>query len=208
MRVFRFISLLAGLGLAMTFAVTPANAQFTGCGVGVFGALGHGQVDLGPVDIGLGGQQAGLNVSCDVKMGQIVVGAGADYGWMFGDLEKFGIDHNIYLYGRAGLLVNELSLFYGHAGLTRYEGSGGHLDGYKLGVGTELKLPKTPGSLDLRYSYVTLTDEILPGRDTTGHEFRIGLSFKIGPGMFGGKGPVFEDMPVACDPKMANCKKN
>jgi len=69
--------------------------------------------------------------------------------------------------------------------------------------------------LDLRYTYAVYDESDLglpPSVDLTSHSFRLGLNLKFGPGMFGGKGPVFSNEDYSrsegCDPKIdRGCKK-
>ena len=211
----KFISLFAALAAATVFAITPAKAQFSGCGAGVFGGGTIGSVSgFGPpIGISADGWAPGVNGECGWKFGSIYFGAGVDYSWQYGDLEKIGFKNDLTVYAKAGVVITNTSMIYLHGGKAWLQTSGPNVDAWKIGVGSETKLGATPLYLDLRYTYM-IVDEAdlgLPSSiDVTGHSVRVGLNLKFGPGMFGQKGPMFTNEDYSsqgCDPKTANCKK-
>lgn len=207
---------LVALCAAAIYSVQPAKAQFSGCGAGVFGGGTIGSLNAGgPVSISSEGSNAGVNAECGWKFGAIYIGAGVDYSWQFGNLEKIGLENDLTLYGKAGFVVANNVMLYGHAGKAWLATSGPDIDAWKLGAGLETKLSNTPLYLDVRYTY-TIADEAdlgLPSVvDVTGHSVRLGLNVKFGPGMFGGKGAMFvnedHNSSTGCDPKIdKGCKR-
>jgi len=214
-------TILVGPAIAgLLLFAQPAAAQWTGCGAGVHGGLVVASVDLqpSPFNIGAQGQAAGLAVNCDYKMGAFVGGIHAEYSWIFGDLNTIGVEADTTLGGRLGVLINAGSLLYAHAGWTQLDTKIGDMDGWKIGLGNEFRVPNSPLYLDLRYTYAQYDlSDLAPGAtvDAEAHTFRIGLNVKFGPGMFGGSGARFAtDDPAPrvgvapakkCDPKLANC---
>ena len=208
---FKHIS-VAGFALfaALGFSGSNAQAQWTGCGAGVFGGIVDANLGpLGPnVDLSSQGQLAGITLNCDYRVQAFVLGAFAEYAWLFGDLEKLGAQTDFTLGGRVGVLISPTSLLYAHAGWGQSDIKGiGTLENIKLGLGNEFRIPNSPIYLDMRYSYVMFDDSKIPSSvDLDAHVFRLGLNLKFGPGAFGGKGAVFDtETGKKCDPKMANC---
>ena len=199
------------------FAPAIAQAQWNGCGGGIYGAFLDGNVEIAsPVSLSAQGQKAGVTLNCDAKLQAFVLGAEVDYGKVLGDLHDLGVKTDLTLTGRFGVLINQGSLLYAHAGWSRLDTDFGKMDGWKLGLGNEFRVPNSPVYLDLRYTYASydLKDLIpsAPNTDTFSHEFRLGLKVKFGPGMFGGTGKLIvaddnDHVPEICDPKLANCKK-
>jgi len=213
-------TILVGPAIAgLLVLAPPAAAQWTGCGAGVHGGLVSGHLDIGaPIGIGSEGQAAGVSLNCDYKMNAFVAGAYAEYDWVFGDLKTVGVNTDTTLGGRLGVLINAGSLLYVHAGWSRLDVSGlDAINGWKVGLGNEFRVPNSPLYLDLRYSYADydVKDILGPIPDAHAHTFRLGLNVKFGPGMFGGSGARFAtDDPAPrvgvapakkCDPKLANC---
>jgi len=214
----RISLLLTGLVAASIFAVTPAKAQFSGCGAGVFGGGTIGTASISAIPVGLfaDGWSPGVTGECGWKFGSMYLGAGVDYSWQYGDLEKIGVKNDLTIFAKAGVVVSNTAMVYAHGGWTRLSTSGPDIDGWKAGLGSEIKLSNTPLYLDLRYTYAVYdAGDIHPSLsvvDLTGHSFRVGLNVKLGPGMFGGKGPVFSNEDYSrsegCDPKIdRGCKK-
>ena len=210
----KFISLIAGLACATIFAVQPASAQFSGCGAGVFAGGTIGTLSAGgPGGLSADGWSPGITGECGWKFGAMYLGAGADYSWQYGDLEKLGLKNDLTIFGKAGVVVTNTTMLYAHAGRAWLSTSGPDVHAWKLGIGSETKLGLTPTYLDLRYTYMIVDEKDLglpPSIDVTGHSFRVGLNFKFGPGMFGGKGPIFSNEDYAskgCDPKIQKCRE-
>lgn len=217
MKAFMRISLWAvGLTLATALAVAPAKAQFSGCGAGVFGEGIIGNAEFGgPPSISMTGTKYGVSGECGFKYSMLYIGLGAEYSWFQGDLEKLGVQNDLTLYSRGGIILDR-TLWYAHGGWTQLKTAGPKIDGIKLGVGVEQKLLSTPLYWDLRYTYAvydeTDVSPSLAGIDLTSHSIRLGMSLKFGPGMFGGSGPIFvnedHNTPQGCDPKIdRGCKR-
>lgn len=208
---FRILSVITVLA---AFAAGPASAQWTGCGLGVSGAEFSGLVtNGGPAGIGTQGPRAGALVNCDYKVQAFVIGAEASKTWSFGDLKTLGINDDLTIMGRVGVLFTSSSLLYGHVDWTRVNLSGApfsNIDGWKVGLGNEFRIPNSPMYADLRYSHVFFDNKNLwPSAKAEADEFMFALKLKLGPGAFGGKGDLIdsgEPKPAKhCDPKMANC---
>lgn len=207
-KTLRRLTISAFAALAALAFCEPAKAQWTGCGAGVHGGLVVGALDVpGPIDIGSNGQAAGVSINCDYRMNVFVAGAFAEYDWIFGDLKTVGVKNDTTFGGRLGILINAGSLLYTHAGWSRLNTTIGDIDGWKLGLGNEFRVPNSPMYLDLRYTYsrYDISDFAPPGIDANTQTFRVGLNLKFGPGMFG-KGPLFttedETKARSADPKM------
>lgn len=170
------------IGVTISARTAKAGTSWTGCGVGVHGGLAEGSADLGPAHIGITGQTAGAGVLCDYQMGPaIVAGVFAEADKVWGDLEAFGIDWTWSAGGRLGLLPHQSTLVYGLAQWTRIETAGPSLDAWGLGAGIEVKIAKTPLSIDLRYVHLWVEDVFGPSVDVAGDTIRVGLNFKFGP---------------------------
>lgn len=206
---------IAGISIAgLLLATSPAAAQWTGCGGGVHGGLFTGALDIpGPVDIGSNGQAAGVNLGCDYKMNAFVAGLQAEYSWLLGDAKTLGAKTDLSVLARLGVLINNGHLIYFGAGWSQIDTNFGHVDGWKIRLGNEVRIPNSPLYLGLtadygRYDVKDIVGPTAPDVNTLTAMAR--LTVKFGPGMFGGKGAIFDDgpAPVAgkrCDPKMANC---
>ena len=193
---------------AMLLGISPAAAQWTGCGAGIHGAMANANLTAGgPIGISSQGQTAGVEVNCDYKAQAFVFGAFVEYDKVFGDLEKLGVKTDLTVGGRAGILFNAHSLLYLHGGWTQLD-VGPKLDGIKLGLGNEFRIPNSPIYMDLRYTYAIYDVQDLGAPstvDANAHIFRLGAKLKFGPGMFGQKGPMLADDPpevVGSDPKI------
>lgn len=180
--LFGFLSVM--VAIAITGAFTTKAKAWSGCSIGAFGSHLSGTAipDAIPVGLGSTGQTAGLSAGCDIVLDkQFVVGAEASYSWMFGNLNDLGVDTDLSLTARAGYLFTPTVLPYIHGGWSRVEGSGGHIDGYKFGLGAEMKLASSPMYLDMRWSHGIWDIPGASGLDVTTDEFRLGLKIKLGP---------------------------
>lgn len=200
--------LIAAAMLAIVaFSMTSAKAHaWSGCGLQVHG--GHAIADAsagGPLGVSSTGQLAGVSALCDLAIAKtIVVGAFVSAEKAFGDLDTLGVDRSYDVGGRAGFLLGDNVLFYGHAAWTRVEITGGHVDGYKWGPGIEVKLPTSAWSMDARYQMSDL-DTGIAGVDVEARSFRLGLSWKFG-GQKELESIFTPEVSAPCDKKLANCK--
>jgi opacity protein-like surface antigen len=175
--------IIAGLML-LGLGSTPALA-WTGCGVGGHGSLINGDVDFGgPTNIGSNGYAAGLNVACDYRFGNgpMVIGAFADYSWIFGDIQSIGVNAEMAGGARAGVLLNDSTLLYTLVAKTRLMTDlAGNVDGWAFGGGVQMKLPSSPlyVSLEYRHSMLDVAD-IAPGLNASTDTVRLGVLFKMG----------------------------
>ncbi len=173
----------------------PAATGWTGCGVGVHAGRTNADTatDLGipgfPINIGANGTKAGGEVYCDANFGVFLVGAFVSYDWVWGDLHTLGVDNDLTVGGRAGVLVSQSALVYGHAGWSQIGASGpaakagaDNADGIKVGAGIEVKVPNAPFFLDLRYTHVMYDSAFKVGKmpiDVDADEIRLGLRYKF-----------------------------
>ena len=197
------------IGMAAAVAVLLGGQQAQAClGAGVHGGLMVGELNNGgPVSISSSGQLAGVSAMCDFRYNNVVIGAFVDYSWVFGDLEKIGINNDLTVGGRLGFIPSGTgTLLYLHAGWTQLDTDIEKFNGVKLGLGSETRLASTPFFLDLRYAYVMYDiDKVAPpGVDANSHTVRLGLNFKFEPKSLPA---ALQGAPGAkpCDPKMANC---
>jgi hypothetical protein len=211
----RIIILLGALCAAIVASVSPAKAQFSGCGAGAFGSGTIGMLSAGgPVGISSSGYSLGVTGECGWKFGAMYLGAGVDWSNQYGDLNTVGLRSDLTVFGKAGVVVSNTAMIYAHAGRAWLTTTGPDVNAWKIGAGTEIKLANTPLYLDFRYTY-TMADEkdlgLPAGIDVTGHSVRAGLNVKFGPGMYGSKGALFSNEDYAsqgCDPKIdRNCKR-
>lgn len=190
------LAFLVGLGLTVpTFAAdkggpnfldqlpgaTPKHA-FTGCGVGAYGSILNGDVDLGGFNVGANGNEIGGNAECSVGMGLFVIGAGLDYGRVFGDLNTIGVDAAMSVYGKAGVVVTTNTMLYALLAKSRLDTQLGNVDGWQFGGGVETKLPSAPLFLRLEYRHGTydLDDIGFSFADATMDTVRLGVTYKFG----------------------------
>jgi opacity protein-like surface antigen len=204
------LALAAASVAAVVWSTAKAHA-WSGCGAGVHGSFLVGEADFGaPINISSNGQMASASLNCDWRINNLVLGAEASYGFIFGDLEKIGAERDLALTGRFGVLVSPSAMPYLHLGWTQLDTSAGNMDGVRGGIGLEARISDSPLYLDLRYSYTKYDDDLFPPTiDVSSHMFSVGLKFKFGPA-YQPKG-VFDDAPTApaaakCDKKLANCK--
>ena len=124
-----------------------------------------------------GAQVSGV-VAYDKQWGSLVGGVGIGYAQFFGDISD-GINHDIFGYGRLGLLVTPNSLVYGRLGYGRLDTDAGSIDGWRTGGGVELRVPKSPFALDLFYELgIHDTDKLVKDVDTRSHTFGARLVFR------------------------------
>jgi len=138
---------------AVAAPVAEAVPSWTGVGFDVHGSLINGSADFGsPVNIGMDGQMAGLTAFYRHRFGPLVLGVDGGYDRMWGDLHStLGINDAWNVGASAGLLANERTLVYTRGEWLRVQADGGHLNGWGLGGGIEVKLTNTPASLALEY---------------------------------------------------------
>ena len=134
------VGLIAGAVLVLAIVIVAfvgmankAKAQ-AGCG---FGAQTGFVADTNAL--------AGGSVFCDAKSGIFVVGVFADYNWALSDLSKAGLDKELALGGRAGIMVNPSTTVGGLLAWSQLSGGGDHIDGYKYGPYLQFKFSDAPG---------------------------------------------------------------
>ena len=87
----------------------------------------------------------GGGVFCDYRQGIFVVGAFADYNWALSDLSKLGIDKELALGGKAGIMVNPSTQVGGLWAWSQLSGGGEHINGQKYGPYVKFKISDAPG---------------------------------------------------------------
>lgn len=159
---------------------TPKSV-WTGLGFGAYGSMLNGDVDLGPINLGANGNEAGLALSYDVAMGAFLIGAGVEYGRVFGDLHNIGVDANLAVFGRAGVFATASTLMYLRVGRSRLDTAAGNLDGWQWGGGFEIKMPTAPVFLKLEALKGTydLSDIGGPPVDAEITTVRLGVTYKL-----------------------------
>lgn len=189
-------TLMLGCGLA-ALAAAPAAAQWTGCGAGVGGGIMFGEANFGgPVGAGAQGQKAGITVNCDYRMQAFVLGGEVNYDWNFGDLHTLGAKHELSALARMGILTSPTNLLYLAAGWGRTDVGTLKVDGWKLALGDEFRIPNSPIFLDLRATYTRYDEkDISPsftGVRVDSLEAGARLKLRFGPGMYGTGGQIFD----------------
>jgi hypothetical protein len=199
--------------LVLLGMTTGAAAQWTGCGIGVGGAMQYALAGVSDVGIGASGEKAGLTLNCDMRMTSFVGGIEANYDWFFGGLhDTVGAKDELSILGRLGVLTNNANLLYAVAGWGQTSTNDmGKVGSWRVGLGDEFRIPNSPIYLDMRALYIRYDEgDVCPhctGLKIDGLEAGVRLKLKFGPGMFGGSGPMFttEDYKVTGtghDPKL------
>lgn len=190
-----FLAILGLLALA-----SPASAQWSGCGLGASGAIWTAAlVETGsPVGFSTDAQKVGLSVDCNVKYQAFVFGAELNYDWFLGNAKDLGFDAELAAIGKIGILISPASNLYALGGWGRLSHSAFDVDGWKIGLGNEFRVPNSPIYLDLRYVYTTwdlgdVSPMLASVADAHSHEVRLGVKVRFGPGMFGNSGSIFAD---------------
>ena len=166
---------------AQASIIPAAVPGWTGCGVGLHGSRVNAEADFGaPINIGANGYSAGVSALCDLAFDRLVLGVFVDWDKVWGDLHTIGVNSILTVGGRAGVLVTQATLLYAHAGWNRVDLSGGSdINGYSLGLGSEVKLQGTPVALDMRWTHREFADVMGSGIDASSDEFRLGLTYKF-----------------------------
>lgn len=172
-------------------AAEPVAApSWTGIYGGGFGQYGSGLVTDGdPYGYGSSGPMAGVAAGLTVQAGQLVFGAEISHAWHFGDLKDVGLDRDIEITGRGGVLLGSNVLFYGHVAWSQIHTKWGDFTGWKFGPGFEVRMPDAPGwSIDMRGGLAAYDIEsVHSGADAEFFYGRVGLMkrFDVPKGWFG-----------------------
>lgn len=183
------IAVIAAIVIVVGSTKAKAQPSWSGCSFGGFGTYVAGLAipDGSPFGLGANGQNAGVSFGCDVAVTpdkKLVAGFEASYAWLMGKgLNDLGIDHDLSLTSRLGYVFAPGAMPYVHAGWSRLDGSGGHIDGYKLGLGVEFKMA-TAVYGDVRWSHGIWDVPGLSGVDVSTDEVRVGMKIKLGPSLF------------------------
>ena len=185
--VFVLVSLILGAvfcaGMVVNTTKARAGDLWNGCGLNAHGSIMAVNADVGSgFFVGTNGQTLGASALCDVQMGKTVVGGFVEYDRFFGNAYDVGLRSDLTVGARAGYLFQPTTLLYVHGGRAWYETTGPSYQGWKLGVGSELRLPTVqPLFLDVRYTHHMV--ENTGGVDVTGDSLRVGLTLKFGAGL-------------------------
>jgi hypothetical protein len=158
--------------------VAKAGASsWTGVGIGAYGAWLNADADVGPFNIGLNGQAAGITASIGAKMGAFVIEGFGEYGWVFGDLHDLGVDNEMAAGIRAGFLVSPQTLVYAVGAKAWIDTSAGMFDGWQYGGGVKMHMKGTPTFLSLEYRRAEYD---IHGLDVTADTVRAGFTYQFG----------------------------
>jgi hypothetical protein len=158
--------------------VAKAGASsWTGVGIGAYGAWLNADADVGPFNIGLNGQAAGITASIGAKMGAFVLEGFGEYGWVFGDLHDLGVDNEMAAGIRAGFLVSPQTLVYAVGAKAWIDTSAGMFDGWQYGGGVKMHMKGTPTFLSLEYRRAEYD---IHGLDVTADTVRAGFTYQFG----------------------------
>lgn len=163
-------------------AASDVAPSWTGLGFDVHGSLATGVADFGaPVNISMDGQMGGASLFYNHRLGTaLVVGFDVGYDRVWGDLHSFGIDYAWTIGVRAGLLPTQNTLVYSRAQYLKAQGSGGHVDGYGVGLGIETRLAGTPASVALEYMHNWMDKDVFgPSIDVTADQVTARLKFNF-----------------------------
>lgn len=144
----------APVAKAAVVEVDPDASLWTGFGVGLRAGVGEGGASAGgPVGVDISGQMAGAFVFYRHQLGPIVLGADCGYDRVWGDLHTFGIDYLLNCGGSIGVLPSKNAMLYTRMEGLRAVGSGGHINGWGLGGGAEMKVAASPISFGIEYMH-------------------------------------------------------
>lgn len=178
----RLKAMMMALALLAMAGVSPAVAG-TSCGVGVAGGREVGLVGLGGgIGLGSSGGTVGVTARCDLMLQNgLVVGARAGYSWFENDLKTIGLNTDLTLGARAGVLALPKVLMYGHVDWSQIDTSGGSkVNGWKFGPGIETRLnTAAPLYLSAEYSYGRYDNVIGSGLNARSDDVRLGLTWKF-----------------------------
>lgn len=162
-------------------AAVDADASWSGFGAGLKVGVGQGSADVGGPGINITGQTAGGNLFLRQQYGPLVMGVDAGYDMLWGDLKTFGIDGIYTVGGSIGVTPAKNSLLFVRGEWLRAQGSGGHLDGWGLGVGAEQRIANTPMSVQLLYMHDWMDKDMLgPGINVNSDRVMLGLNWQFG----------------------------
>lgn len=155
---------------------------WTGFGAGLRFGLAQGVADFGaPINFDINGQTAGAVVFYRHQFGAIVLGIDGGYDRVWGDLRTFGVNNVYTVGGSVGVLPTKNALLYGRVEWLRAQGGGGHIDGWGLGAGTELKIANSPLSFSLEYIHDFLDKNAFgPGVDVTADRIMFTGKYQFG----------------------------
>lgn len=127
---------LGGIALAIVLftAIAPKAKAGPVCG---FGAQTGFVADTNAL--------VGGSAFCELPSGIFVVGAFADYNVTMSDLSKAGLDKEIALGGRAGVMVNPNTQVGALWAWSQISGDGEHINGQKYGPYVKFKISDAPG---------------------------------------------------------------
>jgi hypothetical protein len=157
---------------AQAEAAAPAT-PWAGCGIGAHAGIGVAVNTLGWGD---DGAIFGVDASCDWQQGRGVVGIAVNYTKAAGESgAEYGVS------ARAGYLVWPSALAYMRAGWSRVDANGGagEVDGYKIGLGVELKMPDAPIFVALEGRRNFYSDVFNTGVDHSGYEMLVRTTYKF-----------------------------
>jgi hypothetical protein len=154
------------------------SGSWTGVSVGGYGAWNNVDADFGaPINIGQTGPSAGVTIAGSIQAGQFVAEIFGDYGWVFGDLGDLGINNEMALGGRAGVLWGQ-AFVYALGAKAWADTDGGTFEGWQYGGGIQIRLPSTPTFVSLEYRR---TDWDVSGPlDVSSDSVRAIVSWKFG----------------------------
>ncbi len=168
------------------FADAPLapSASWTGPSIAIGAGWNVGMASVsGPVGAAAEGGSVSGTLGYDKQWGSVVGGVFLGYSHFFGDLESIGVNYDLFGGARLGVLMTPTNLLYGHLGYGRLSTDDANINGWRLGLGDEIKLPNSPFSLDLRYTYgIHDTDKTFgPAVETRSHTFGSALVWRFNP---------------------------
>lgn len=161
---------------------TVKAASALNCGLGIHGSLLNGDLDFGsPVNIGSNGNSLGGSAECGGRLGIFYVGAGLDYARVYGNLKTIGVNSDMSVFGKAGLMPNDTTMIYLLLAKARMDTSLGKFDGWGYGGGITTKLhTSAPLWLDFQARRTGFEDLMGSTIDANVTELRVGLTYKLG----------------------------
>ena len=173
---------VADAGATLVPAAEVSKAMgWTGIGVGAYGSWHNADLDLGPAPITLGstGYSYGLTASASVQLGQFVLEAFGDYGWVQGDLRDIGVNREMAVGGRAGFLATPNTLVYVLGAKAWAETDWKTIDGWQYGAGMQVRFASTPTYLSLEYRKTDWDVDLPAGLDLSSDTVRAAVTYKL-----------------------------
>lgn len=156
-----------------------SSTSWSGIGIGVYGQWINADADFGPANIGQNGGSAGVTLSLGYQAGQFLFEVFGDYGWVLGDLKDLGINTEMAVGGRAGVIVGQNTYLYLLGAKAWADTDWKTIDGWQYGGGVQIRFPNTPTYLSFEYRHTDWDVPGIGGLDVSSDAVRAILTVKL-----------------------------